>query len=184
MTTVPAAGKKHPPRIYTLGYEGLDVAEFLGLLRQNHVEAIIDVRATALSHKPGFSKTSLQNRAEDEGFAYHYHPGLGIPKGVRTTATIRKELWVIYESQILPAHNSDLRDVVALCRSHTCALICFERDAEDCHRSILAKRVAKQTSAEIVHLHTEPNHETTRVKERPKKKETVRRPAHVTPGHP
>ena len=43
-------------RIFTIGYEGATVAEFLAALKEAGVERVIDVRALPLSRRPGFSK--------------------------------------------------------------------------------------------------------------------------------
>lgn len=47
-------------RIFTIGYEGATVEEFLAALQNAAVERLIDVRALPLSRRPGFSKTPLK----------------------------------------------------------------------------------------------------------------------------
>ena len=46
----------------TIGYEGLSLEEFFGLLREGRVERIVDVRQMPLSRKKGFSKNVLRER--------------------------------------------------------------------------------------------------------------------------
>lgn len=50
-------------RIYTIGYEGATVAEFLAALQSAGVARVIDVRAVPNSRRPGFSKTQLRMRS-------------------------------------------------------------------------------------------------------------------------
>lgn len=44
-------------RIFTIGYEGATVDEFLAALQEARLERIIDVRAVPNSRRPGLSKT-------------------------------------------------------------------------------------------------------------------------------
>ncbi len=53
--------------IYTLGYEGLDIASFLNILRHHHIQTVIDVSQMPLSRKFGFSKTILSKFLERSG---------------------------------------------------------------------------------------------------------------------
>lgn len=57
-------------RIFTIGYEGATVAEFLAALQQADVERVIDVRAVANSRRPGFSKTPLRGALAGAGIDY------------------------------------------------------------------------------------------------------------------
>ena len=54
-------------RIFTIGYEGATMAEFLAALRSAGVERVIDVRALPLSRRPGFSKSPLRGALEEAG---------------------------------------------------------------------------------------------------------------------
>ena len=42
--------------LYTLGYEKRTLREFIAILTEAEIEILVDVRETAWSHKPGFSK--------------------------------------------------------------------------------------------------------------------------------
>jgi uncharacterized protein (DUF488 family) len=45
--------------LYTIGYEGTNISDFIDNLHANDIKCIIDVRALPLSRKPGFSKTQI-----------------------------------------------------------------------------------------------------------------------------
>ncbi len=47
--------------IFTIGYEGLDLAAFTGLLARHGIETVVDVRELPLSRKKGFSKQALRH---------------------------------------------------------------------------------------------------------------------------
>ena len=56
-------------RIFTIGYEGTTVPEFIAALKGAGVERVIDVRALPLSRRPGFlsrrSRPRSKNRASN-----------------------------------------------------------------------------------------------------------------------
>ena len=57
-------------RIFTIGYEGTTVPEFIAALQKAGVERVIDVRALPLSRRPGFSKSALRSALEESGIEY------------------------------------------------------------------------------------------------------------------
>ena len=69
--------------IYTIGYEGLDIARFLSLLQAHDIEAVVDIRELPLSRKPGFSKKTLSDTLSLSGLDYVHIPDLGCPKPIR-----------------------------------------------------------------------------------------------------
>ena len=54
-------------RIFTIGYEGTTVPEFIAVLQKASVERVIDVRALPLSRRPGFSKSAHEPRSSKPG---------------------------------------------------------------------------------------------------------------------
>src|SRR6185369_12843167 len=73
-------------RIFTIGYEGSTMPEFLAARRKAGVERVIDVRALPLSRRPGFSKTPLRLALEEAGIEYVHLKALGTPAEGRTAA--------------------------------------------------------------------------------------------------
>ena len=53
--------------VFTIGYEGATVSEFLEALADAGVKRVIDVRAVPNSRRPGFSKTPLRNSLTEDG---------------------------------------------------------------------------------------------------------------------
>ena len=70
-------------KIYTVGYEGLTLEEFLQRLQRAWVQIVVDVRDVALSRKRGFSKTALAAALRDAGMEYLHIRSLGCPKPIR-----------------------------------------------------------------------------------------------------
>ena len=140
-------------KLFTIGYEGATMDEFLTALREAGVERVIDVRALPLSRRPGFSKTPLRNALADAGIHYVHLRALGTPADGRAAARAGKQdkLEQIYDAQLaLPEAIVAAEEMKALAAERSSALLCFERDPAACHRTLLWKAV--MADAEIVDL--------------------------------
>ena len=141
-------------RIFTIGYEGSTVGEFLAALRAAGVERVIDVRALPLSRRPGFSKSPLRAALEESGIEYVHLKALGTPADGRTAARAgrHEDLKRIYAGQLeLPEALAQSAQMLDLAAEKPSALLCMERDPAQCHRTLLLDAVA--SDAEVVHLH-------------------------------
>ena len=141
-------------RIFTIGYEGATMGDFLAALRSAGVERVIDVRALPLSRRPGFSKSPLKAALEEAGIDYVHLKALGTPAAGRAAARAGRhaELERIYASQLeLPEAIAQGAQMIALAHEKPSALLCFEREPEQCHRTLLLDAIAPD--AEVVHLY-------------------------------
>ena len=140
-------------KLFTIGYEGATMDEFLGALRGAGVERLIDVRALPLSRRPGFSKTPFRNALAEVGIDYVHLRALGTPADGRAAARAgqKAELERIYAGQLeLPEAMVAAEEMKRLAAEKPSALLCFERDPACCHRTLLWQSVA--ADAEIVDL--------------------------------
>jgi len=141
-------------RIFTIGYEGTTVGEFLDALKKAGVERVIDVRALPLSRRPGFSKTPLRGALEEAGIEYVHLKALGTPSEGRTAARAghHDDMARIYAGQLeLPEAMAQSAQMLELAREKPSALLCMEREPAHCHRTLLLDTVAED--AEVVHLY-------------------------------
>ena len=141
-------------RIFTIGYEGSTVGEFLAALRAAGVERVIDVRALPLSRRPGFSKTPLRLALEEAGTEYVHLKALGTPSEGRTAARAGRhaDMERIYSGQLqLPEAMAQSAQMLEMAREKPSALLCMEREPAHCHRTLLLDAVA--VDAEVVHLY-------------------------------
>ena len=141
-------------RIFTIGYEGTTVGEFVAALQEAGVQRIIDVRALPNSRRPGFSKTPLRAALAEVGIDYVHLRALGTPADGRAAARAgrHKELERIYAGQLeLPEAIAQGAQMVELAREKPSALLCYEREPSGCHRSLLLDAVA--ADAEVTHLY-------------------------------
>ena len=140
-------------RIFTIGYEGATVSEFIAALKRVAVERVIDVRALPLSRRPGFSKSALRAALDEAGIDYVHLKALGTPADGRAAARAGRhaELERIYAGQLeLPEAMMQGAQMLELAREKPSALLCMEREPAHCHRTLLLNAVA--ADAEVTHL--------------------------------
>ena len=77
--------------LYTLGYERRTLREFINILTDARIAILVDVRETAWSHKPGFSKGQFQATLERAGIEYIHASFAGNPKWLRSNAESHAE---------------------------------------------------------------------------------------------
>ena len=138
-------------RIFTIGYEGTTVGEFLAALQKAGVERVIDVRAVPNSRRPGFSKTPLRSALAEAGIDYVHLRALGTPADGRAAARAgrKDELKRIYAGQLeLPEAIAETGKMLDLSREKPSALLCYERDPAACHRTLLLEAVAPDAEVE------------------------------------
>ena len=140
-------------RIFTIGYQGATVGEFIAALQKAGVERVIDVRALPLSRRPCFSKTSLKGALEEAGIDYVHLKALGTPSAGRAAARAGRhaDMARIYAGQLeLPETLAQSAQMLDLAAEKPSALLCLEREPENCHRTLLLKSVAPDV--EVVDL--------------------------------
>lgn len=137
-------------KIYTIGYEGATMPEFIAALQRAGVRRVIDVRALPLSRRPGFSKTPLSGALREAGIGYVHLKALGTPKPGRDAAkkgdvaTLR----AVYDVQLdLPEAQVQAAEMLDLAAEMPSALLCFERDPCHCHRTLLLAAVGQGVEA-------------------------------------
>lgn len=138
-----------PSTLLTIGYEARSLEYHLNVLLQEGVSLLCDVRRNAVSRKYGFSKSTLSNACATLGIRYEHLPELGISAERRRAVRGRADysrLFREYEKHHLPQQPGALATVTQWIRSGECvALMCYERDAENCHRSRVAAEIDRQT---------------------------------------
>jgi uncharacterized protein (DUF488 family) len=128
-------------RVYTLGYQQISLDHYVEALVRADVGVVLDVRETAWSYKPGFSKSQLQAALRAVRIDYVHIPSAGNPSSNRRTAKSTAECLRRYRTYL--RRNSDcvneLLDYIkeAAKSGRPACLTCYEKKPTDCHRSIL-----------------------------------------------
>lgn len=142
--------------LFTIGYEKAKPDEVLGELKRAKVDLVVDTRAVAASRRPGFSKRALAAELDEAGIAYIHLQKLGTPPEGREAARAGNfnTLWHIYDKHIeTPEAQAALGELIALVKSgKRIALLCYERDANECHRSRIAALVQKRLRVKVKDL--------------------------------
>jgi uncharacterized protein (DUF488 family) len=128
------------PTLFTIGYEQATQGGVVDALLGAGVEVLADIRYLPLSRRPGFSKNSLKAAVEEAGVAYRHFRDLGTPAEGRTAARRgdHAELARIYAGQLeLPEALKQMAELRALAEQQCVCLLCYERRAAECHRSLL-----------------------------------------------
>src|SRR4051812_22064662 len=144
------------PAVATIGYEGTTMPAFLDSLKKAKVDLLVDIRAIASSRRPGFAKTALAANLATVDIDYIHVRALGTPADGRAAARSGRqdELRRIYlEHLATDAAQAGLDIVVELVESaRRIALLCFEADAERCHRRFVADALVKKLGMRVVNL--------------------------------
>ncbi|WP_455374840.1 DUF488 domain-containing protein [Kaarinaea lacus] len=131
-------------KLYTIGHSDRSIDDFLMLLKQYGIGVLIDIRAYPHSTRfPHFSEETLRDYINNAGIEYHWagrqlggmrkpvktdsHPALpsdsfrGFAEYMETS---------VFERAVLQLQN--------LATKSPTALMCAEKQAENCHRSLIA----------------------------------------------
>lgn len=141
--------------IFTIGYEGAAMADFLATLSRAGVRHVMDVRELPQSRRPGFSKKSLSQALSSVGIEYTHVRQLGDPKHGREAARRgnMEEFRSIFEAHMdLQASQESLEDAAKAVMQSPTVLMCYERDPMHCHRSLIVQRLLRLRSLQVTHL--------------------------------
>jgi len=151
LCTRPAA----PAAVYTVGYEGWQVDGFLNMLMRSGIRRLIDVRNNPVARRYGFHKSTLDRLCGRVEIEYVHFPQLGIRPGLRRNLegpADYEALFTRYERETLPREAETVKKVAGLMSGRPAALMCVEANPQRCHRSRLAKAVARVAALSVRHL--------------------------------
>jgi Protein of unknown function, DUF488 len=139
-----------PREIFTVGYSGKTVDEFIAALHGAGIERVIDVRALPLSRRRGFSKTALGNTLAEFDIEYVHIRAAGNP--FRELKNEIDKCLALY-ARHLDAHPAIVDEVAVALTDRRAALLCVEAEPEHCHRSVIVSRLSlKHGKHFVTHL--------------------------------
>lgn len=130
--------------IVSAGYEGRSIEEFVAALQELGVGTVADVRLNAISRRAGFSKSRLREALASAGIGYRHLRSLGNAKENRQpfwTGRVEEGRRVFREALQSPEAETELHELAELAADHVVAVLCFEADAEMCHRQVVIDQV-------------------------------------------
>ena len=108
--------------LFTIGYEGISLEEYLVRLIKNDVKILVDVRNNPLSMKYGFSKSQLKRYCENLGIEYIHIPEVGIQSEQRqelNTQSDYDKLFTIYRKNNLSKTENAQTNILNLLKWNT-----------------------------------------------------------------
>lgn len=131
--------------LFTIGYEGISLEEYLNRLIKNDVKVLVDVRNNPLSMKYGFSKSQLKRFCENLGLEYVHLPEVGIQADQRQALNNQSDydkLFEVYRKVNLTKTVTTQQQILnILLKNKRIALTCFEANICQCHRKHLAEAI-------------------------------------------
>ena len=128
------------------------MSELCDRLSQAGVRTVVDVRAVAWSHRPEYRKTALTESLAAKDIRYvHYreagNPFRSIAKRTGSFGACEKRY-----ARYLSNHPEILEGIWVLIGRDVAALLCYERDRDECHRGVLLRAVGRNRRVAIIDL--------------------------------
>ena len=145
------------PTIHSIGFQRKPLSEFMRLLREAGVDAVIDIRLRNTSQLSGYTKRDDLAFLLREGFdiAYEHHPELA-PTAEILDAYRQDKDWAAYEERFVPLLVERQAEILGhdiLTRHRSPCLLCSEPSPDQCHRRLVAEYWAEHIpDLTIVHL--------------------------------
>jgi uncharacterized protein (DUF488 family) len=132
--------------LFTIGYEGISLEEYLNRLIRNDIKILVDVRNNPLSMKYGFCKSQLKRFCENLEIQYVHFPEVGIQSEQRQELNTQADydrLFADYRIYNITKTQTTQYVILDLLKNHQrIALTCFEANICQCHRKHLAEAIA------------------------------------------
>jgi uncharacterized protein (DUF488 family) len=127
--------------IVSVGYERRSVEDLVSVLVDYGVRKLLDIREAPVSRRQGFSKRSLAARLDAAGIEYRHLRIAGNPHR-RLREDIERCLQ-LYEEHLCE-NPQVVKAVAEEVLGQAVAVLCYERDHDDCHRSVLLDALAHE----------------------------------------
>ncbi len=152
--------------IYTIGHGNLAIEEFIALLDQHKIEALIDVRSAPYSkYVPHFNQKPLHAALHAAGIKYSYageklggrpkDPALYRGGAVSAEDADRHDFLDIVDYRLLAETDTYKEGIVRLLEiagQYRTAIMCSEENPDMCHRKKLIQRTLLARGVSVLHI--------------------------------
>lgn len=129
--------------IFVVGHSTRPIESFIDLLKAHSIDFLVDIRTIPKSrHNPQFNEESLKKKLHDSKIGYLHMKGLG---GLRHPDKDSINLgWRnlsfrgFADYMQTKEFDASLKELIALSKRHTIAIMCAEGNPFRCHRSLVA----------------------------------------------
>lgn len=140
-------------KLFTIGYEGVALDDFMRVLKAAKIDVLLDVRELPISRRKGFSKSALGGALTKVGIGYRHEKQLGSPKTIRHRLREDGNYSRFFDE--FDQHLSERGALLALLAEElkgNVALMCYEKDHNECHRRSVADALAGLLGKTPIHL--------------------------------
>ena len=140
--------------VYTIGYSGFSVNDFVATLKANHISLIVDVRSQPYSQWfSDYNRETLEKTLKQAGIYYrNYAAEFGARQENRSYYSSEGYL-DFGKFAKSPQFLQGYKKLVKSMKQNYCfALMCAEKDPFNCHRAILVSRAFHEAGYKVVHL--------------------------------
>jgi len=140
--------------LYTIGYSGYTIDDFIDVLKKHGINALVDVRSNPFSsyysayNRDILSRSLNSNKIHYRSFASEFGAQQSEHCFFASQGYLDFDLYTTSDMYI----NGYRKIEEGLKRNHSIALMCAERDPIDCHRSIMVARTYHNNDYTILHL--------------------------------
>lgn len=129
--------------IFVVGHSTRPIESFIELLKAHSIDFLVDIRTIPKSrHNPQFNEESLKKKLRDNKIGYLHMKGLG---GLRHPDKDSINLgWRnlsfrgFADYMQTKEFDASVKELIALSKRHTIAIMCAEGNPFRCHRSLVA----------------------------------------------
>lgn len=138
--------------IYTIGFSGWGIEDFINILKENKIKVLVDIRESGKSvHKPEFSRAVLREKIQNAGLKFLERSEFGVPFVLREAGAEGfpwdcLEKWYNWRVAKKDNENIMMKLTKELKDLGESVLMCSERypvpkgtQKHGCHRDILAR---------------------------------------------
>ena len=147
-------GEQMVNTVYSIGYSGFLINNFIDTLHTNKISLVIDVRSTPYSqYFSDYNKDKLEQVLKKSGIYYrNYALEFGARQEERKYYTQEGYLdFELFAKSPLFLSGFD-KLIKSMEQNYTFALMCAEKDPFNCHRTILVARAFYNAGYKVIHL--------------------------------
>lgn len=134
-------------KLYTIGYDGMNLVEMLRVLKALKIGSVIDTRSVAVGWRPGFHGKTLRIALEESGISYSWQGAcLGGRRAGPTWAGLRMLVSNFHEALSLTKR-------IGQPEQSSCALLCKEEAPWNCHRHHAIAVPLLRENVDCVHIY-------------------------------
>ncbi len=143
------AAKLEKPTIFTIGHSTHPIEEFIGLLKTNGIQEIVDVRTVPRSrHNPQYEQDSLKASLKKAGIRYRHIKELGGLRHSKKDSTNlgwrNKSFRGYADYMSTPEFADGLEKLIGIASLKKTAIMCAEAVPWRCHRSLIGDALVKK----------------------------------------